>query len=62
MNEFERQAQAALSDLRVKALLAREDVDLLTLAAAQRGWHPLKPGEKMTVHYDDKEYVIERRK
>ena len=32
------------------------------LIAATRGWNPLERGEKMTIHYDGKEYVIRRKK
>ena len=30
--------------------------------ALTRGWLPLKCGETMVIHYDDKEYVITRKK
>lgn len=34
--------------------------NLVDKIAARCGWLPLTVGEKMTVHFDDKEYVITR--
>lgn len=35
--------------------------NLPDVIAAQRGWHPLQPGEKMTVHFDGQEYEVLRK-
>jgi hypothetical protein len=43
----------------MKALPAA-DVNLVDIIARQRGWCPLVVGEKMTVHFDGKEYEIRR--
>lgn len=34
--------------------------NLVDLIATDNGWLPLEAGEKMTVHYHNKEYVIYR--
>ena len=36
--------------------------NLCDVIAATRGWLPLESKETMIVHYDDKEYVIRRKK
>lgn len=36
--------------------------NMCDVIAFTRGWRPLVKGEQMTVHYDDKEYVITRKK
>ncbi len=38
------------------------DINLPDVIARQRGWNPLAPKEKMTVHFGGKEYVIHRLK
>lgn len=35
-------------------------MNLIDEVARRRGWLPLKPGETMTVHYDEIEYCIQR--
>lgn len=38
------------------------DIDLCAVIARQCGWHPLVVNEAMTVHFQGKEYVIQRTK
>ena len=39
----------------------RHSGNLVDVIAASCGWLPLANGEKMTVHYDGKAYVIQRK-
>jgi hypothetical protein len=55
-------------ELKVHELVTRLDtasvlnprVNLVSIIAANCGWHPLKIGEKMTVGINNEEYVIVR--
>ena len=44
--------------IRPDGMLSRPDPNPIDAIANSRGWHPLVPGESMTVHYNNRGYVI----